>query len=59
MNIFFIYQKNKKMQQLLNASLEKKMSQKWQTTVNKHDERAGTPQDLLINSRNKNNLFLC
>lgn len=47
------------MQQLLNVNLEKKMSQKWQTTVNKHDKRAGTPQDLLINSRKKNNLFLC
>lgn len=34
------------MQQLLNVSLEKKMSQKWQTTVNKHDKMAGTPQDL-------------
>ena len=36
----------------INVSLKKKtyVTKKWQTTVNKHDKRARTPQDLYINS---------
>ena len=44
----------------INVSLKKKtyVTKKWQTTVNKHDKRARTPQDLYINSCKRTTAFV-